>query len=203
MRGLMPSFLSWANASVRSAKNDLLRTSTTAAMRGTFPCARPPSSVSVGSRAGGRLSTTNQPRSSKTFAAVLRPAPDMPVMMTRSGSRGAALSSASRTWLVTSFLHRCWAGVLSSRISPVAVLTARPPVRSPAASAATTASAVCLPTPGTSMISSTEAAASRLREPNCLSSALRLVSPSPAMPSRALAVIDLDRRDRWWAMAKR
>ena len=40
-----------------------------------------PSSASVGSSAGGRLSTTNQPRSSRHFAAVLRPAPERPVMI--------------------------------------------------------------------------------------------------------------------------
>ena len=32
----------------------------------------------------GRLSTTNQPRSSRTPAAVERPAPDMPVIRTKS-----------------------------------------------------------------------------------------------------------------------
>ena len=40
----------------------------------------------VGSRAGGRLSTTNQPMSSSAFAAVLRPAPDIPVTITMSGA---------------------------------------------------------------------------------------------------------------------
>src|SRR2546421_8714380 len=46
----------------------------------------------VGSSAGGRLSTTNQPRSSSDLAAVDRPAPDMPVMMTMSGVAGPARS---------------------------------------------------------------------------------------------------------------
>src|SRR5437016_4734815 len=46
----------------------------------------------VGSRPGGRLSTTNQPRSSSDLAAVDRPAPDMPVMMTMSGWSSAILA---------------------------------------------------------------------------------------------------------------
>ena len=45
----------------------------------------------VGSRPGGRLSTTNQSRSSSDLAAVDRPAPDMPVMMTMSGGSSAVL----------------------------------------------------------------------------------------------------------------
>src|SRR4029077_9759167 len=48
----------------------------------------------VGSRPGGRLSTTNQPRSSSDLAAVDRPAPDRPVMTTMStGSSGALMMS--------------------------------------------------------------------------------------------------------------
>src|SRR6478672_8352178 len=45
----------------------------------------------VGSSPGGRLSTTNQPRSSSDLAAVDRPAPDRPVMMTISTGSSAAL----------------------------------------------------------------------------------------------------------------
>src|SRR5580692_11109578 len=56
--------------------------STTAASLGTVPLARRASSAIVGSRPAGRLSATNQSRSSSDFAAVLRPAPDMPVIMT-------------------------------------------------------------------------------------------------------------------------
>ena len=63
----------------RSALNARLRTSMTTAMRVMSPCARAPSSTIVAISSGGRLSTTNQPRSSRTFAAVLRPAPDSPL----------------------------------------------------------------------------------------------------------------------------
>ena len=44
------------------------------------------SSIMVGSSPGGRLSATNQSRSSSDLAAVLRPAPDIPVMITTSGA---------------------------------------------------------------------------------------------------------------------
>ena len=46
-------------------------------------------SAMVANRPGGRLSTTNQPRSSRHFAAVLRPAPDRPVMIVISRRSGA------------------------------------------------------------------------------------------------------------------
>src|SRR6185437_3383144 len=55
------------------------------AMRGTLPWVRAARSTMVGIRLGGRLSTTNQPRSSSTLAAVDRPAPDMPEITTSSG----------------------------------------------------------------------------------------------------------------------
>ena len=69
----------------RSVENARLRTSTTAASLGTAPRVRLARSTMVGSRSGGRLSATNQSRSSSDFAAVLRPAPDIPVMITISG----------------------------------------------------------------------------------------------------------------------
>lgn len=56
---------------------------------------RAPSSTIVGISAGGRLSTTNQPRSSRHLAAVLRPAPDIPEMITSSGMAGVAASAFS------------------------------------------------------------------------------------------------------------
>src|SRR5262249_17445431 len=59
--------------------------STTAATRGTSARARRARSSMVTSIAGGRLSATNQSRSSSALAAVERPAPDMPVIMTISG----------------------------------------------------------------------------------------------------------------------
>ena len=78
------------SAAWRSPKNSPPRTSATAAIR-RFPesasvsksalPARPcrASSTMRGSSDGGMLSTTNQPRSSSALAAVLRPAPDIPV----------------------------------------------------------------------------------------------------------------------------
>src|SRR6266487_1718824 len=73
-------------ADLRSLENGRLRTSTTTAILGTSPLARLARSTIVGSRSGGRLSATNQSRSSSDFAAVLRPAPDIPVMITISGA---------------------------------------------------------------------------------------------------------------------
>ncbi len=70
----------------RLVENARLRTSTTAASLGTALWARRARSSMVGRRSGGRLSATNQSRSSSDFAAVLRPAPDRPVMMTISGA---------------------------------------------------------------------------------------------------------------------
>src|ERR1041384_7299913 len=63
----------------RSSVNARLRTSITTATFVTAPCAFAPSSTIVEISSGGRLSTTNQPRSSRHLAAVLRPAPDRPV----------------------------------------------------------------------------------------------------------------------------
>ena len=66
----------------RSLENARLRTSTTAANRRRSP--RAPSSTMGSSSAGGRLSTTNQPRSSSTRPALSLPAPDRPVTTTTS-----------------------------------------------------------------------------------------------------------------------
>src|SRR5580704_10616361 len=71
-------------ADFRSVLNARLRTSTTAAILVTAPLDLAARSTIVGSRPGGRLSTTNQPRSSGDLAAVDRPAPDSPVMTTMS-----------------------------------------------------------------------------------------------------------------------
>src|ERR1700760_4259378 len=78
-------------ADFRSVLNARLRTSTTAAIRLTAPLDLAARSTIVGSRPGGRLSTTNQPRSSSDLAAVDRPAPDRPVMMTMSAMSSAVL----------------------------------------------------------------------------------------------------------------
>ena len=71
-------------ADCRSLEKARLRTSVTAAILGSVPLARRARLIIVGSRPGGRLSMTNQSRSSSVLAAVLRPAPDIPVMITMS-----------------------------------------------------------------------------------------------------------------------
>ena len=81
-RAVAPRTPSSLIADFRSVLNARLRTSTTAASRDTAPLDLAARSTIVGSRPGGRLSTTNQPRSSSDLAAVDRPAPDSPVMMT-------------------------------------------------------------------------------------------------------------------------
>src|SRR5436305_10050408 len=78
-------------ADFRSVLNARLRTSTTAAIRLTAPFDLAARSTMVGSSPGGRLSTTNQPRSSSDLAAVDRPAPDRPVMTTMSAGSSAVL----------------------------------------------------------------------------------------------------------------
>ena len=91
----------------------------------------------------------------------------------------------------------------SSSISPVAVFTltvARPCCW---VSAAAIASAVRVPMPGTSAISSTVAARSFFRDPKRLSRLLRRTSPRPGTSSSRLSTMLLDRRDRWWVIAKR
>src|SRR5579864_5764457 len=77
-------------ADFRSVLNARLRTSTTAAILVTAPLDLAARSTIVGSRPGGRLSTTNQPRSSSDLAAVDRPAPDSPVMITMSAGSSSA-----------------------------------------------------------------------------------------------------------------
>ena len=84
MRAAAPRAASSLMADFRSVLNARLRTSTTAAIRDTAPLDRAARSAIVGSRPGGRLSTTNQPRSSSDLAALDRPAPDSPVMITMS-----------------------------------------------------------------------------------------------------------------------
>src|SRR5690606_33980924 len=71
----------------KAAKKEPDRTSITTATLATARCPSASSFTTVGSNSGGRLSTTNQPRSSRTSAAVLRPAPDMPETSTSSGGR--------------------------------------------------------------------------------------------------------------------
>ena len=83
-RGRFPRDSSCLITDPRSAVNARLRTSMTTAIRVTRPRERAPRSTIVSISSGGRLSTTNQPRSSITFAAVLRPAPERPETMATS-----------------------------------------------------------------------------------------------------------------------
>src|SRR6266567_9185337 len=94
----MPRASSSPIADFRSLENGRLRTSTTTAILGTAPLARRARSIIVGSRSGGRLSATNQSRSSSDFAAVLLPAPDIPVMITISGARLAVVTIFLPRW---------------------------------------------------------------------------------------------------------
>src|SRR5207248_1451993 len=125
------------------------------------------------SRPGGRLSTTNQPRSSRHLAAVLRPAPDIPVSMVSSGATGCSALAVTAAPLRSPLLadpagkRDRLGGFQDDRISPVATLTAGA-ASGVAASAATIASAVRGPMPGTSPISATVAARRRLSDPNRL-----------------------------------
>src|SRR5271165_118620 len=84
MRAAAPRAASSLTADLRSVLNARLRKSITAAIRDTAPLVLAARSAMVGSRLGGRLSTTYQPRSSSALAAVDRPAPDSPVMITMS-----------------------------------------------------------------------------------------------------------------------
>src|SRR5437763_2231800 len=63
----------------RSSVNARERTSITTATLVIAPRACAPSSTMVAISSGGRLSTTNQPRSSRHLAAVDRPAPERPL----------------------------------------------------------------------------------------------------------------------------
>ena len=82
-RGWQPMAVSSSIADRRSEVNALLRTSDDA---GDPATPKPPTADRgidhrLARMLGGRLSTTNQPRSSRDFAAVLRPAPDKPEMI--------------------------------------------------------------------------------------------------------------------------
>ena len=82
----------------------------------------PGRSAGAGMSDGGRLSITNQPRSSRLLAAELRPAPDIPAITTKALTRrpivvaavGAARSArqpASTTAVMTS-TSRYWRWVI-------------------------------------------------------------------------------------------
>ena len=122
----------------------------------------------VGSRSGGRLSATNQSRSSRDFAAVLRPAPDIPVMMTISGvlpcPRPPGRDPASRPTSPAD----CRPSLCSAGWSPA-----------PGCRAAAIVPAMRGPMPGRPAISSTLAPAIRRTEPKCRSSVAFLAGPRP------------------------
>ncbi len=115
-----------ASDSRRLSKKRRPRTSTTTAIRATLPCERAPRSTMVGIRAGGRLSTTNQPRSSRHFAAVLRPAPDMPEMITSSGM-AAVSPPGSVVVAVLTCAPSPWFSFMPRAPVPTRKLRARPP----------------------------------------------------------------------------
>src|SRR5437879_33541 len=79
----MPSRLRSSSPWDSSLKKTPPRTSATIARR-DGPPAPPPSSAILPISAGGRLSTTKYPRSSRHFAASDRPAPDRPVITVKS-----------------------------------------------------------------------------------------------------------------------
>ena len=115
----------------------------------------------LGEQLGGRLSTTYQPRSSSTAAARLRPAPDIPVITSSSGSsvRGEAVVASSAGMPAgtvvgggSSMAPACQSSGRRDAASPDgAGCAGQPPAPR---SAATTASAVLGPMPGTAAISS-------------------------------------------------
>src|SRR5215475_4895126 len=72
----------------------------TTAIRGSAASARRVRLIIVGSRPGGRLSMTNQSRSSSALAAVLRPAPDIPVMITMSVTGAPGGSRPITLWSI-------------------------------------------------------------------------------------------------------
>ena len=95
-RGVMLRVAKSLRTQSRSPVNPRERTSiTTASWVIREPAARPSSTIRA-INSGGRLSATYQPRSSSTFAAVPRPAPDRPVTRTTSMPARAAWSAVLR-----------------------------------------------------------------------------------------------------------
>src|SRR5215213_4201099 len=99
--GNVPIAASSVNIVGNCSKKPRVRTSSTTASRVRLisrACRQ-----TSGSTLGGRLSTTYQPRSSRLWAAVERPAPDMP------------LTTTSRSGLVRLSVSSCPSGLRSSR----------------------------------------------------------------------------------------
>ena len=113
-----------------------------------LPAGAGPRSTIVAISSGGRLSTTNQPRSSSTLAAVLRPAPDSPLTSATSMPVGLSAGDAVEA-------------ARSVRTSGAGARRPATPVAEPGGvaagplSAARTAAAVRGPKPGSAAISST------------------------------------------------
>src|SRR6185295_6634344 len=98
------------------------RASITTAIFATVPWPTPASSVSLGSRATGRLSMQKKPASSSARTAVLFPAPAMPVMTTTCLPAGAAGEVTS----LHLFPHRLAHGALGDgAVQPVRELARR------------------------------------------------------------------------------
>ncbi len=90
----MPAFSRSSSTSSRPSKYSPPRTSETTAARSTFDPEWEKRSARLRIISGGRLSTQKKPTSSNTAIAVDFPAPDSPVMTTRSSSDEAAPARA-------------------------------------------------------------------------------------------------------------
>src|SRR3954462_1510280 len=86
MRTTWPAFRNRPTTSLMSAWCGPLPT--TRASRAVFEPGATPSSATFSNSADGRLSTTNQPRSSRLSAACERPAPAKPAITGMSGTAG-------------------------------------------------------------------------------------------------------------------
>ena len=139
---------------------------------------------------GGRLSTTNQPRSSSTPAAVLRPAPVMPGDQQQLPGRARVIGRLPASGAPSSRLGRGdrGAGDRSAR------LVQRRDDRLGRAPADARHRGHLVDGGGPQPLERAEAA-----------SAAPCGAPrrAPARRRAALSTIDLDRRDRWWVMANR
>ena len=150
----------------RSVENARLRTSMTTASRVTAPWLRLPSSTSVRDQlrrqvVDDEVAEILEALGRGAAAGAGQPGDDDRLERRRSAARRGIGPGASLASRVASRPSRS-----SSSTSPVVTFTAGAGARR-RGSAATIASAVCGPMPGTSAMSSTVAARSRLSEPKC------------------------------------
>ena len=189
-RGVMPRVARSLRTQSRSPVKPRDRTSiTTASWVIRDPAARPRSTIRAIS-SGGRLSATYQPRSSSTFAAVPRPAPDRPVTRTTSIPDSSARvagpagllpcrspSSRMPCSSCSSLRHRTVAP--SFGVWPIPLRSA-PGWSAGTPSASSTAFAVATPMPGTAVISSTVACLQPGQRSEVRHERLAPVLPQPA-----------------------